>query len=577
MCIGADNSIVLCGYSNSANSGNKTSASFGGYDYWIVKLDANGNILWNKTYGGSKDDFAAAIINTADGGYLVGGSSISNKTGSKSSNSYGQSFDYWVLKLSADGSKVWDQTIGGNSTEKLTSLAEMPKSLFLLDGVYIIGGYSYSNNNGYKTKANLGPENNSDYWTVLLNKDGSQNSQHIFGSTGHDVLTNVSPAGSTSFYAAGYSYSDKSVGNKTQNTFGNNDYWLIRSSLQGVYEYQGNFGSTLSDFLTCMQVLPNGSLVLGGYSNSDQANSKTGAFFGVTDYWLVKLKPDGTKQWDRTFGGINDDYMTAVQQTKDKGFITGGYSNSNTGKTKTTNSRGVQDYWLVKTDSLGNVQWDKTIGGSRGDTLTAIYEIAANDYIVAGTSNSPISGDKSSGVIGGNLATDFWVMRLKPTASLTGKTSITNTSATGKTADAGDNYELEIMPNPVSDVLTIRYRAAAESKVSFVIYDVGGKAVLQSALNAGLAKQPSLQYCQPARRKLFCSNVRRRKKTNKCIHQRIKIVRALHKIQAFTFMVKACVLLCDSADLFIRMLLIFSFRHPKSSIRQKKQDGRSVG
>ena len=91
MCVKADKSIVLCGYSNSGVSGNKSSNSFGGYDYWVVKLDASGNILWNKTFGGAKNDFAAAVINTSDGGYLVGGSSISNKSGNKSSICFGNS------------------------------------------------------------------------------------------------------------------------------------------------------------------------------------------------------------------------------------------------------------------------------------------------------------------------------------------------------------------------------------------------------------------------------------------------------------------------------------------------------
>src|SRR4051812_11004066 len=84
MVTGSDKSIVLCGYSNSNVSGNKSNASFGGYDYWVVKLDPTGKIVWNKTYGGNKNDFAAAIISTSDGGYLLGGSSISDLSGSKS-------------------------------------------------------------------------------------------------------------------------------------------------------------------------------------------------------------------------------------------------------------------------------------------------------------------------------------------------------------------------------------------------------------------------------------------------------------------------------------------------------------
>src|SRR4051812_30275914 len=81
MTIAANRSIVLCGYSNSNISGNKSDDSFGGYDYWVVKLDSNGNVLWNKTFGGIKNDFASSIICTSDSGYLLGGSSISDMSG----------------------------------------------------------------------------------------------------------------------------------------------------------------------------------------------------------------------------------------------------------------------------------------------------------------------------------------------------------------------------------------------------------------------------------------------------------------------------------------------------------------
>src|SRR3954452_23373146 len=113
MALDSDKSVVLCGYSNSNVSGNKSNASFGGYDYWVVKLDPNGKTLWNRTFGGSKNDFAAAVISTSDGGYLLGGSSISDLSGSKNNKSYGFSYDYWVLKLDANGNKVWDRTLGG--------------------------------------------------------------------------------------------------------------------------------------------------------------------------------------------------------------------------------------------------------------------------------------------------------------------------------------------------------------------------------------------------------------------------------------------------------------------------------
>ena len=109
--IGANNTFVVCGSSNSKKSGNKTQGNAGGFDYFVVKMDFAGNLLWNKTFGGSKDDFATAIIATSDGGYLVGGTSISDKSTSKSTASFKKSKDYWVIKLDANGNKLWDKNV----------------------------------------------------------------------------------------------------------------------------------------------------------------------------------------------------------------------------------------------------------------------------------------------------------------------------------------------------------------------------------------------------------------------------------------------------------------------------------
>jgi len=475
MCVGSDKSIVLCGYSNSGTSGNKSNSSFGGYDYWVIKLDASGNVMWNKTFGGGRDDLASAVINTSDGGYLVGGSSISNKSGTKTSDSYGNSYDYWIVKLDGNGNVQWDRTMGGTYTDRLTSLAELP------DGKYVVGGYAYSSNTGNKSLANLGTESNADYWTVIVNKDGSDGAQKIFGGGSHDVMTCLSATGSSSYYAAGYSYSTKRAGAKSKNGYGNNDYYIVRYNLSTKKtEYQNDFGGKLSDYLTSMQALPDNSCILGGYSNSYKSNSKKDNFYGVTDFWVIKLKSDGSKQWDKTIaGGAGGDYLMSVQQTKDKGFILGGYSNSNAGHNKTANSKGGYDYWIVKIDSLGKVQWDKTIGGNGDDILTAVYETAANEYVVAGTSGSAQSGDKTSGLVGGS-STDYWVMHLGA-ATATSKAS--EVPVSNSTAEY-NMYKLDIMPNPVKDILNVRYVAPANSRLNFVIYTSNGRAVLQSMLTS---------------------------------------------------------------------------------------------
>lgn len=118
----------------------------------------------------------------------------------------------------------------------------------------------------------------------------------------------------------------------------------------------------------------------------------------VYDYWIIKLDASGNKLWDKTFGGSDNDQLYALQQTKDKGYVLAGYSYSTRSGDKTEplrNKYGSPDYWVVKTDSLGLLEWDKTIGGSASDQVSDIKQATANDYIVTGLSSSPKSGDKT--------------------------------------------------------------------------------------------------------------------------------------------------------------------------------------
>ena len=146
-----DGGYILGGLSNSGISGDKSQASKGGGDYWIVKLDASGNKLWDKTIGGISWDNFTAIQQTSDGGFILGGYSESGVSGDKTQASKGME-DYWVVKLDASGNKIWDKTFGGNNQDRLFSLQQTA------DGDYILGGWSNSGISGDKTQASKGFE-----------------------------------------------------------------------------------------------------------------------------------------------------------------------------------------------------------------------------------------------------------------------------------------------------------------------------------------------------------------------------------------------------------------------------------
>jgi hypothetical protein len=177
--------IFLGGYTFSPLSGDKTETGPGSADYWVIKLDALGNISWQNTIGGSGADYLKAIIQTNDGGYLVGGYSQSNTGFDKSENVItilGAKDDYWLVKLDASGNIEWDNTIGGTQYDYLYDLKQMA------DGNYFIGGYSDSPISGDKVETNFG---GFDYWVLLLNESGNIIWQNTIGGPQADVLRNV--------------------------------------------------------------------------------------------------------------------------------------------------------------------------------------------------------------------------------------------------------------------------------------------------------------------------------------------------------------------------------------------------
>lgn len=114
-------------------------------------------------------------------------------------------------------------------------------------------------------------------------------------------------------------------------------------------------------------------------------------------------------EWQKTIGGSINDELYSVQQTTDGGFILGGYSNSNISGDKTENNRGGYDYWIVKVNKSGIIQWQKTIGGSSDDILYSLNQSTDGGYILGGASGSGISGEKSESSIGGK---DYWIVKI---------------------------------------------------------------------------------------------------------------------------------------------------------------------
>lgn len=155
-------------------------------------------------------------------------------------------------------------------------------------------------------------------------------------------------------------------------------------------EWQNTIGGNSTDYLKSISQISDGGYILGGHSSSNISGDKTQNSNGVSDYWVIKLNAAGDIQWQNTIGGSGVDKLYSILKTPDGGYILGGSSNSNISGDKTEDSDGDYDYWIIKLDTSGNIQWQNTIGGSGEDQVTSIIYSSFGGYLVGGYSNSSI-------------------------------------------------------------------------------------------------------------------------------------------------------------------------------------------
>ena len=281
----SDGGFILGGSSDSDVTGTKTSANDRLTDYWLVRLDANGLKLWDRSFGGSGDDYLYALHQTADGGFILGGESWSPVSGNKTSPNHGAS-DFWVVRVDQEGNKLWEESYGGTGQEILYSLAQAA------DGGFILGGYSYSGATGNKTSSNFGI---TDYWVVRTDARGNIVWDKAYGGGGVSVLRSLRTTADGGLVLGGYSddqWAEGRVGNKTSPSFGSSDFWILRVDKRGDILWDLSLGGTSDDLLFDLQPTTDGGFIVGGEALSSPSGNKTTLSYGLRDYWVVKLAPE---------------------------------------------------------------------------------------------------------------------------------------------------------------------------------------------------------------------------------------------------------------------------------------------
>lgn len=302
------NSLIQTKDGGLAVAGETYSFGDGTYDMWLIRLDAEGNVLWHETIGDKAVNRAYALCQTIDGGFALAGFTESPGAGKS---------DGWLVKTDMNGNVEWSKTFGGKGLDRL--YAVLPTS----EGGYFLAGYTTTNSAG-----------GLDIWVIRTNAKGELLWERTIGGKKDDRARAAVLTGDGGFLIVGGTYSK---GN------GLEDLYCIKFSKSGAVEWEKVYGGHLTDGATSIALLKHGGFVLAGYTESAGA--------GYRDGWLMRLDEKGEKVWDKTYGGKTTDQFNSVAQTVDGGFILSGFSKS-TGYRET-------DVWVLKTDESGKVEWEQ--------------------------------------------------------------------------------------------------------------------------------------------------------------------------------------------------------------------------
>ena len=357
-----------------------------------VGVNFEGVIDYVKTYGGSGEDEAVAVVQANDGGYVIAGSTTS--TDGDITDKTTTDADYWILKVAANGTKVWSKTYGGTEPDKATAIKKTS------DGGYIVSGHSRSNDGHVG-----GNEGFHDYWILKLNAAGDLQWETNFGFSGSDQALNIIQTSDGGYFATGFLDVTASggQGNDGRNPeHGVGEYWGIKMNSNGQKIWRRYFGGTNNDRSYDVTQTADGGFLMVGASESNDFDIVDDK--GSYDFWVVKVSAGGDKQWTKSFGGSEIDVAYSITQTTDGNYMLVGDTRSI--DKDVTNPLGNADLWVVKFNkNNGAIIWQKTYGGTEFESARSVHRQVNGTYLIAGSTRSA-NGDVSSN-IGQN---DAWIL-----------------------------------------------------------------------------------------------------------------------------------------------------------------------
>ncbi|HLP95097.1 MAG TPA: T9SS type A sorting domain-containing protein [Saprospiraceae bacterium] len=441
----SDGGYIVIGQSNS-NNGN-ASGNNGDFDIWVLKLSNTGDIEWKKSLGGSALEAGYFIEQTKDGGYILTG--ITDSSDGQVTGYHGNT-DAWVVKLSPSGEIEWQHAYGG-------SLYDSGNQILKTDhDTYILLAYTQSKDGDVMVDL----KGIGDIWLMELNLTGDILWQRTYGGSDNDNAMDIKTTKEGGYIMLGTTSSNDG---DVLGWHGKADLWLLKLGNLGDIEWAKTYGGSNSDESgfgsSSIQILNDGTYIIGATTYSD--DGQVAGSHGKADGWLIGVGDTGAMLWQKTLGGSGNDAINSITKTIDEGLALIGYTESLDGDP--TGLHGEYDWWVIKLDSLNEIQWQQTVGGDKTEYGYTVLQTEDGGYIFSGISESK-NGDMSGF---SHPFYEGWIFKFAP--DLVGVQDVSAASA------------LNVLPNPASR--EIRFDLPdGETLLSVNIMDILGQHILEQAI-----------------------------------------------------------------------------------------------
>lgn len=369
VCATSDGGVIVVG--NTKSSGDDiTDKRYAQEDIWLSKYDVNGNLVWSKTYGGNLDDLGYSVIENSDSSLTVAGYSKSSD-GDVPSN-LGM-HDFFIFKTDASGNLIWKKSYGFMSHD------HAHKIISTSDGGYFVTGYADYSGIGRSTNSIL--HGVGEYYGIKLNALGEKEWDVYFGGTQNDRVFDVVETRDNGLIMVGYSESNDF---DVTDNHGSYDYWVIKVNSTGGLVWKKSFGGEGLDQATGIAKSINNTYLITGTSNSVHGDITSNK--GSNDVWVICINDNGTKIWDKSFGGTDFDVSNSIKAMSNGNFVISGHTISL--DLDVNNNKGQNDFWALTISPSGHLLWQSTFGGSSYDFAYDATETADKGIVIVGETES---------------------------------------------------------------------------------------------------------------------------------------------------------------------------------------------